>query len=54
MLTDAERLAAASANLARQSTLRSEALRLGDLDAVAVADAEIAETEALIASLTGG
>lgn len=54
MLTDAERLAAARTNLTRQSTLRSEALRLGDLDAVAAIDAEIAETEALIAALTGG
>jgi hypothetical protein len=37
--------------VARQSTLRAEAERLGDTDAIARADAEIAETEALIAQL---
>lgn len=37
--------------VARQSTLRAEAARLGDADAIARADAEIAETEALIAEL---
>jgi hypothetical protein len=35
----------------RQSTLRAEAERLGDTDAIARADAEIAETEQLIAQL---
>lgn len=37
--------------LARQTTLRSEAERLGDADAISRADAEIAETEQLIAQL---
>lgn len=37
--------------VARQSTLRAEAARLGDADAIARADAEITETEALIAQL---
>lgn len=37
--------------VARQTTLRAEAERLGDSDAIARADAEIAETEQLIAQL---
>jgi hypothetical protein len=37
--------------IARQTTLRAEADRLGDTDAIARADAEIAETEQLIAQL---
>lgn len=37
--------------IVRQSQLRAEAERLGDSDAIARADAEIAETEQLIAEL---
>ena len=37
--------------VARQTMLRAEAERLGDSDAIARADAEIAETEQLIAEL---
>lgn len=37
--------------IARQTMLRAEAERLGDSDAIARADAEIAETEQLIAEL---
>lgn len=37
--------------VARQSTLRAEAERIGDTDAISRADAEITETEQLIAQL---
>lgn len=37
--------------VARQTQLRNDAERLGDSVAIAAADAEIAETEALIAQL---
>lgn len=37
--------------VARQSALRAEADRLGDIAAIGAADAEIAETEQLIAQL---
>lgn len=50
-MTHDQIIAQARAWVARQTVLRAEAERLGDADAIAACDAEIAETETLIAQL---